>query len=63
VNGATGLRGYCHALPIQIDRFGGRTTAGRYPLSVKQDAGFQKFMRFLWGTGLGRKLSLLRLPW
>ena len=63
VNGAAGLRGYCHAQPIQTDRFGGRQTAGRYPLSFKQDAGFQKFMRFLWGTGLGRKLSMMRLPW
>jgi succinate-semialdehyde dehydrogenase/glutarate-semialdehyde dehydrogenase len=63
VNGAAGLRGYCHAQPIQTDRFGGRQTAGRYPLSLKQDAGFQKFMRFLWGTGLGRKLSMMRLPW
>jgi acyl-CoA reductase-like NAD-dependent aldehyde dehydrogenase len=63
VNGAVGLRGYCHAQPIQTDRFGGRQTAGRYPLSVKQDVGFQKFMRFLWGTGLGRKLSMMRLPW
>ncbi len=63
VNGAAGLRGYCHAQPIQIDRFGGRQTAGRYPLSSKQDAGFQKFMRFLWGTSLGRKLSMMRAPW
>jgi succinate-semialdehyde dehydrogenase/glutarate-semialdehyde dehydrogenase len=63
VNGAAGLRGYCHAQPIQTDRFGGRQTARRYPLSVKQDAGFQKFMRFLWGTALGRRLSMLRLPW
>jgi succinate-semialdehyde dehydrogenase/glutarate-semialdehyde dehydrogenase len=63
VNGAVGLRGYCHAQPIQIDRFGGKQTAGRYPLSSKQDDGFQKFMRFLWGTSLGRKLSMMRAPW
>jgi succinate-semialdehyde dehydrogenase/glutarate-semialdehyde dehydrogenase len=63
VNGAAGLRGYCHALPIQIDRFGGKQTARRYPISLKQDDRFQKFMRFLWGTSLGRRLSLLRLPW
>ncbi len=63
VNGAAGLRGYCHAQPIQIDRFGGRQTAGRYPLSSKQDDGFQKFVRFLWGTSLGRKLSMMRAPW
>ena len=62
VNGAAGLRGYCHAQPIQVDRFGGRQTAGRYPLSLKDDVGFQKFVRFLWGTALGRKISMLRLP-
>jgi succinate-semialdehyde dehydrogenase/glutarate-semialdehyde dehydrogenase len=63
VNGRAGLRGYCFAQPIQIDRFGGRQTAKRYPLSSKADVGFQKFMRFLWGSWLGRKISLLRLPW
>ena len=62
VNGAAGLRGYCHAQPIQVDRFGGRQTAKRYPLSLKDDVGFQKFVRFLWGTALGRKLSMMRLP-
>jgi len=62
VNGATGLRGYCHTLPIQTDRFGGKQTAGRYPLSLKQDEGFQKFLAFLWGTWLGRKISMMRLP-
>jgi acyl-CoA reductase-like NAD-dependent aldehyde dehydrogenase len=63
VNGATGLKGYCFAQPIQIDRFGGRQTAGRYPISARADVGFQKFMRFLWGTRLGRRLAMLRLPW
>ena len=63
VSGAAGLRGYCHALPIQTDRFGGRQTAVAYPLSSKKDVGFQKFMRFLWGTWLGRKMSMMRLPW
>jgi succinate-semialdehyde dehydrogenase/glutarate-semialdehyde dehydrogenase len=63
VNGATGVRGYCHAQPIQTDRFGGKQTAGRYPLSLKDDEGFQKFLGFLWGTGLGRMISMMRLPW
>ena len=62
VNGAAGLRGYCHAQPIQVDRFGGRQTAGRYPLSLKDEVGLQKFVRFLWGTALGRKISMMRLP-
>ena len=62
VNGAAGLRGYCFAQPIQIDRFGGKQTAGQYPMSLERDAGFQKFIRFLWGTWIGRKISLMKLP-
>jgi succinate-semialdehyde dehydrogenase/glutarate-semialdehyde dehydrogenase len=62
VNVATGLRGYCHALPVQVDRFGGKQTAGVFPRDASQDAGFQKFVRFLWGNPIGRMLSLLRLP-
>ncbi len=63
VNGAVGLRGYCHAQPIQVDRFGGKQTAGHYPMSLKQDEGFQKFIKFLWGSAIGRKFAMMRLPW
>ena len=55
VNGEMGLRGYCHAEPIIIDRFGGRQVAKMHPYSRKQDDGMQKFMRLLWGTSLGRR--------
>lgn len=57
VNGAIGLRGYCHAESIVIDRFGGRMSASRYPYSAESDAGMQKFMRLLWGTRFGRRLG------
>jgi succinate-semialdehyde dehydrogenase/glutarate-semialdehyde dehydrogenase len=57
VNGEGGLKGYCHALPILIDRFGGRQTASQYPYSHKKDAGMQRFIRFLFGTQIGRWLS------
>jgi succinate-semialdehyde dehydrogenase/glutarate-semialdehyde dehydrogenase len=57
VNGETGLRGYCHAEPIIVDRFGGKQTASRYPYSAKQDASLQKVMKLLWGNSLGRRLS------
>jgi succinate-semialdehyde dehydrogenase/glutarate-semialdehyde dehydrogenase len=57
VNGETGLKGYCHALPIIVDRFGGKQTAGHYPYSTKKDQGMQKFMRLQWGTALGRWLA------
>ena len=57
VNGATGLRGYCHAEPIIVDRRGGKSSLSRYPYDAKTDAGLQKFMKLLWGTGLGRRLG------
>ena len=57
VNSETGLRGFCHAQPIIVDRFGGRRAASAYPYSSKKDEGMQKMIRFLWGTSLGRWLS------
>lgn len=63
VNGQTGLRGYCHALPIQIDRSGGKQVAGMYPKSAKTDKGFQKFLKFLYGTSFGRKIAMMRIHW
>ncbi len=58
VNGESGLRGYCFAQPILVDRFGGRQTAAKnYPYSFAKDAGMQRLMRLLWGTPLGRWLS------
>ena len=57
VNGETGLKGYCHAAPILVDRFGGKQTADRYPYTRKKDDGLQKLMRLQWGTALGRWLS------
>jgi len=62
VNGAAGLRGYCHAQPIQVDRFGGRQTASVFPRDAGKDEGFQKFVGFLWGNAVGRMISMLRLP-
>jgi len=57
VNGEAGLRGFCFAQPILVDRFGGRQTAKNYPYSFAKDAGMQRLMRLLWGTPLGRWLS------
>ena len=62
INGEVGVRGYCHAQPIVVDRFSGKLTANMYPYSSKKELGYQKFMRFLWGTRLGRCISMLRLP-
>ena len=62
VNGPAGLKGYCHALPVQVDRFGGKQTSGVFPRDGSQDEGFQKFVRFLWGNPIGRMISMVRLP-
>lgn len=57
VNGKKGLRGYCHEMPIVIDRFGGKLQNG-YPYSTKSAEGMKKLMDFLWvKTPLGRWLS------
>ena len=57
VNGKKGLRGYCHEMPIVIDRFGGKMQ-NAYPYTAKSAEGMQKLMNFLWvKTRLGRWLS------
>ncbi len=57
VNGKKGMRGYCHEMPIVIDRFGGKLQSG-YPYSAKSAEGMKKLMNFLWvKTSLGRWLS------
>ncbi|TDG12465.1 aldehyde dehydrogenase family protein [Seongchinamella unica] len=57
VNGKKGLRGYCHEMPIVIDRFGGKMQNG-YPYSAKSAQGMKKLMDFLWvKTPIGRWLS------
>ncbi len=62
VNGEVGLKGYSHAQPILIDRFGGRQTIQSYPYSAKKDWFFRWLIRILWDTRLGRRLSIVRLP-
>ncbi len=57
VNGKKGMRGYCHEMPIVIDRFGGKMANG-YPNSTKNAEGMRKLMDFMWRkTPLGRWLS------
>lgn len=57
VNGAQGLRGYCHVHPILADRKGRGPIQGGYPYTRKGEDGMQKFIRILWGTRLGRWLA------
>jgi len=57
VNGKKGLRGYCHEMPIVIDRFGGKMQNG-YPYDTKSAEGMKKLMEFLWvKTPIGRWMS------
>ena len=57
VNGKKGMRGYCHEMPIVIDRFGGKLQNG-YPYSAKSADGMKKLMEFLWvKTPIGRWMS------
>ncbi|MEH6611196.1 MAG: aldehyde dehydrogenase family protein [Halioglobus sp.] len=57
VNGKKGLRGYCHEMPIVIDRFGGKMP-NAYPYSAENAQGMKKLMDFIWvKTPLGRWLS------
>jgi hypothetical protein len=56
-NGEIGIKSYCVAQPVVIDRFGGRRTARTYPRSFEKDAGLQKLIRFLYGSPFGRWLS------
>jgi len=57
VNGDATIRGYCHELPILIDRFGGRQARSTYPYSFKRDAGLQRLIRLLFGNPIGRWLG------
>jgi acyl-CoA reductase-like NAD-dependent aldehyde dehydrogenase len=57
VNGEIGLRSYCHAQSIVIDRFGGKSEFMWYPHSARKLKWVKRMMAALWGTSLGRWLS------
>ena len=57
VNGEIGLRSYCHAQAILVDRFGGKSEASWYPHTAKKLTRMKRMVRWLWGTPLGRLLS------
>ncbi|MBW2272993.1 MAG: aldehyde dehydrogenase family protein [Deltaproteobacteria bacterium] len=58
INGAHGIRGYCHAQPIIADRKGKGDIQGGYPYTRKSEEGMQRLIRILWGkTPIGRWLS------
>ena len=57
VNGEIGLRSYCHAQSIVVDRFGGKSELLWFPYTARKTRWLRRVMRFLWGTPLGRFLS------
>jgi acyl-CoA reductase-like NAD-dependent aldehyde dehydrogenase len=57
VNGEKGLKGYCHEMPVVIDKRGGKMP-NAYPYTAKTAKGMKTFMKILWvWTPLGRWLS------
>ena len=57
VNGEAGLKGYCHAQSIAIDRFGGKSELLWFPYTARKLKLLRRAMRFLWGTPIGRLFS------
>lgn len=57
VNGEVGLRGYCHALPIILDRFGQKEEHVWYPYTAEKENVLQKVIRWVWGTPIGKWMS------
>jgi len=57
VNGEIGLRSFCHAQSILIDRFGAKSEVLWYPYSGRKLSLLRRAMRVLWGTPLGRLFS------
>jgi acyl-CoA reductase-like NAD-dependent aldehyde dehydrogenase len=56
-NGEAGLKGFCHAQPIILDRFGAKAEQVWYPYTAEKARMLKKLMRVLWGTRLGRLIS------
>ncbi len=54
INGANGLRGYTHPMPIIVGRYGG-ADAG-YPHDQKKYDQMKKLMSFMWKNPIGRLL-------
>jgi acyl-CoA reductase-like NAD-dependent aldehyde dehydrogenase len=55
VNGPEGIRGYCHAMPIIIERFA-KGPVAKYPYTEKTVRDLGQAMKFFWGSKLGRRL-------
>lgn len=54
INGKNGLRGYAHAMPIIVGRYGGMDSG--YPHDQKKFDQMKKLMNFMWRNSFGRKM-------
>jgi hypothetical protein len=54
VNGKSGIRGYCHAQPISVDRRGKGPIQGGFPYTLQSEQLLQKIIRYYYGTRLCR---------
>ncbi|MFT4974874.1 MAG: acyl-CoA reductase-like NAD-dependent aldehyde dehydrogenase [Myxococcota bacterium] len=50
VNGAEGLRSFCHAVPVISDRFGQKREFVWYPYTEETLSGLKKAVSWLWGS-------------
>jgi len=55
VNGPEGIRGYCHPMPIIVERFV-KGPVSSYPYTPKTVRDMAQGMKFFWGSKLGRWL-------
>ena len=57
VNGEIGLKSYCYAQSIVVDRFGSKSEFAWLPYGARKARRLKRLMRLLWGSPLGRILS------
>jgi succinate-semialdehyde dehydrogenase/glutarate-semialdehyde dehydrogenase len=57
VNGEAGLKSYCYAQSIVIDRFGAKREFIWFPYTRRKGRWLRRVTRWVWGTPLGRLLS------
>ena len=57
VNGEAGLRSYCHAQTVLVDRIGSISESLWFPYRAAQGRRLQQLLKLVWRTPLGRLLS------
>jgi len=57
VNGEIGVRSYCYAQSITVDRFGSKNEFLWFPYTTRKGRRLKRLLRWVWGTPLSRFLS------